>query len=252
VYGVEADSEYRCDDGLTLYYNADKVTPIDAKPIDVCNTYAVQRFRTAGGAEFSVVIGHLSSGDTDKDEAKRMTQVTAMTADATVRDASNVVIMMDSNYGKYYQQFSEKTVDEELASTGWSNVIAEDGNECFKMRHAQGGQPKKFGEMMFDAIDKICTKSGVEASEIQLSLASFKRALTQPGQREAVASLRTDKVKREALKQACTEFKWSDDNSEIQAAHVEGIIELGMLQQLYPNMQAPSDHPPVAASVTLS
>jgi hypothetical protein len=252
VYGVEASAEYRVDDGLTLYYNVDKVTPIDAQPLRVANTYAVQRFRAVGGEEFSIVIGHLSSGDTAKDEAKRFQQVVDMTQDTRVHSGTNVVIMMDSNYGKYYQQFGEKTADEELASKGWANVIAEDGNECFKMRHAQGGQPKKFGDMMFDSIDKICTKRGVEASEMQLNLTSFKRALTLPGQHEAVASLRTDAVRREALKEACTEYKWSDDNSEIEARQVEGIIQLDLLQQLYPNMQAPSDHPPVAASVALS
>ena len=38
---------------------------------------------------------------------------------------------------------------------GFHNIIPTKGNECFKMRHAKGSQPKKFGNLMFDTIDKI-------------------------------------------------------------------------------------------------
>jgi hypothetical protein len=106
---------------------------------------------------------------------------------------------------------------------------------------------------MFDSIDKICTKndSSILAKEIQLNIKSFKRSLTKTGERKTVEDLWLNvDGKRAELKEACTVGKWGDDSSEIEEnIKQNGIINVNLLMQLYPNRDAPSDHPPVAASV---
>jgi hypothetical protein len=79
--------------------------------------------------------------------------------------------------------------------------------------------------------------------KIRVDLKSFKRSLTKTGERKTIEDLRLNvDGKRAELKEACTVGKWGDNSSKIEEKY-------HLLKQLYPNMDAPSDHPPVAASV---
>ena len=50
-------------------------------------------------------------------------------------------------------------VFDHLRDAGFSNLILPGtGFECFKMRHGSGDQKDKFGQIMFDTIDKIAIK----------------------------------------------------------------------------------------------
>lgn len=248
LYECGLDDPYRADDGLSLYYNSDSVYPVGARSAEVScgKVFFKQRFKKVSGGEFTVVLGHLPSGTKKANEEARLAAVSELCAQEL---ETKTVVLMDSNYSSLYPRVLEQNAQEFLQSRGWVNVVPEEGSECFKMRHAQGEQPAKFGEMMFDAIDRIMLKEG-EARPLELTLSAFKRSLAQPEERAKMLALRTNPEGRKALKEAACKGRWGDDSSLIPPEDVEGLVELGLLRQLYPNENAPSDHPPVAAVVS--
>merc|ERR1712232_841954 len=145
----------------------------------------------------------------------------------------------------------------------FKNVVSEsDGNhKSYKMRHAQGAQPKKFGELMFDAIDKILLPKDTKYEELEISKDCFKKL----SQAEVLLVIRQDPKVREALKSVCVDQKWGDDMSKNNTSPWDGICKekkfssqvegserlKKMLLELYPNKLAPSDPPPVGSTVYL-
>lgn len=254
MYGAAPTDVYRVDDGLSFYYKRDKLAPADDSEngdVTAGHVTFLQDFRIkATGQVISFAAAHLSSGDALKNERLRV-QSLADLKDASASTAK-VVVLMDSNYSRHYSVECDPSADDVIEQAGWVSAVPEDGNECFKMRHAQGGQPKKFGDLMFDGIDKILVKGHKSCKQIKLSLAAFKSSLPNAIDQQQIMAIRTNPVRREELKEACVKGGWGQDNSEIPASDVEGVVPLGLLQQLYPNAAAPSDHPPVAASISFA
>ena len=120
----------------------------------------------------------------------------------------------------------------------YKDIVPDRGNECFKMRHARGGQPKKFCEFMFDRIDRILLPKGANGYMLDPVIAPYPDHLY-----ETLAFLRTNKLERDEMKTACDNAteKWIVPNAKYQQ----------YLQDLYPNTRMPSDHPPIMANVTL-
>jgi len=80
---------------------------------------------------------------------------------------------MDSNNSKYYENdyFKDKpTLSQVISDHSFKNLVPSKGYECFKLRHAQGDQPSKFGQLMFDSIDKILVPQNYLGNEIKFDL----------------------------------------------------------------------------------
>ena len=103
----------------------------------------------------------MKSGEGIENEKRRVEQMSELLRLANEQKEPTVVLL-DSNTSHLYKKEILETnpsetrlVDDIINKYGFDNVISTKGNECFKMRHAQGSQPNKFGNMMFDTIDKI-------------------------------------------------------------------------------------------------
>jgi hypothetical protein len=92
-------------------------------------------------------------------------------------------------------------------------------SECFKLRHAYGDQPSKYGQFMFDAIDN---------------------SLLTKKQRELAHTIRTTPEYRTIVKDHCIQ-KWG---TLLPYEDLRGLFE-----RLCPNEEIPSDHPPIIASI---
>ena len=262
LYGATPQDPFVVDDGVSLYYLSDRVQLLqpDLTPHGLVtlgtHKHMVAKFQLLFGerTEQVVAVAHLASGDSEKDETKRVAGLKALFAEPQLKlHKKNAVILMDSNFSSYYTKPLQEGCDQVIERAGWVNCIKEDGNECFKMRHAKGGQPKKFGELMFDAIDKILvSKEASTATEFCTNLINFKRSLCDQEERSRVEAVRTNADLRKKLKEACTKGEWPDDNSCITLdPTLSGMLTVEIVQQLYPNPCAPSDHPPIMASIIL-
>ena len=181
---------------------------------------------------FNVTVGHLKSGEDVNGAIERMQEMSTMLLTPSVKDS---IILMDSNFSKLYPGGELNAQLFQLAD--YTDIVPDKGNECFKMRHARGGQPKKFCEFMFDRIDHILLPKGAKGHVLYPVIAQYPNDVY-----ETLVELRTNAYERTALKQACigTE-KWIVPNTKYQPS----------LQDLYPNTRMPSDHPPIMANVTL-
>jgi len=143
------------------------------------------------------------------------------------------------------------TLSPAIDSLNFKNCVRVQGNECFKMRHAQGGQPPKFGSLMFDAIDKILTHKSNDSVEIEFHKIYFtwESEILSEFDYEMVLKLRTDGNSRQKLKNLCTERKWGDDMNNNWFDHEQIDLDKSVFMKLFPNQVLPSDHPPVAAEV---
>jgi hypothetical protein len=162
------------------------------------------------------------------------------------------VILVDSNTSDLYRKDIEKTevkdavlVDNVIHEEGFKNVIQSKHNECFKMRHARGAQQNKFGNIMFDTIDKILIKPEF-CSNYKCVKPSWVKTLPDEYYDE-VLSWRTNEDKRNELKTICCDRKWGDDTNENDVSGSE--FDKTIFLHLYPNQEMPSDHPPVMAEI---
>jgi len=219
---------------------------------------------------------HLKSGEGAADEARRIAQLKPLLAALSGGEKDRLVVLaMDSNNSELYEagmpkgpgadkkgnKFNlESFMSEAIADAGCVDLVKthDSKSECFKMRHARGGQPKKFGQLMFDSIDKIVVRSDTRvqpSSPVVLKSFTKIRDADFAGMRE----WRTNETKRAAIKTACLGEKWGDNMEEntvpaslakalsLPAADVKGVF-----MQLYPNSNAPSDHPPcISPAITL-
>lgn len=138
------------------------------------------------------------------------------------------------------------TLSPAVDSLDFKNCVRVEGNECFKMRHAQGGQPAKFGSLMFDAIDKILVHKSNDSVEIEFP---WKSEILSEVAYEMILKLRTDGNSRQKLKNVCTEREWGDDMNKNCFDHEKIDLDESVFMKLFPNHLLPSDHPPVAAEI---
>lgn len=244
LYGADVNAPYKVDDGVSLYYRKDRVVAADSPDlvVDKAATSLKQQFRTKTGQQVMVVVAHLKSGETKKDGESRQDQVIAICQ--SLDESQNNAVIMDSNFSTAYPLGIETNMI--IREHGLVNVVPEAGNECFKMRHGQGNQPNKFGQMMFDTIDKILIPVTATSKTISAPL-SFKKNRFTEKERKILENIRSNvSGVREALREECTRGKWSPDCTNTQSKY----LPTALMQSLYPNENAPSDHPPVAAAIT--
>jgi hypothetical protein len=195
----------------------------------------------------------------------------------------NPILAMDSNNSAFYEleytcdaEHSQEasspplTVSRLLKQYGFRDALEhESGFECFKMRHNQGGQPSKFFNMMFDRIDKIVVRQEAESKGCTDNYGFARHDADLPRgclgaaiNCEFVKEIRLSAEKRSELKDFCT-----DKVQELLEKQKKQIAEgakpvvcshdlfrgskFDSFVRLYPNKHAPSDHPPVSASVVL-
>jgi len=201
----------------------------------------------------TITCSHLKSGEgiiNEKRRAEGISDIVRITE--AYKEPS--VILIDSNTSDLYREDIEKLgdkdsvlVDNVLQKAGFQNIVPIKGNECFKMRHARGKQPNKFGNIMFDTIDKIIVNpqycSGFESLR-----PSWLKVLPSKYYDE-VLSWRTDADKREELRTICCENRWGD-NMNTNNTTSECKFDRNIFLQLYPNQDMPSDHPPVTAEIS--
>jgi hypothetical protein len=265
---------YKADDEMTLYYNSKVFSAVKNDDERNPSFYGQQLFTRIGTEEtFTVFIAHLPSGDVEKDHLKRKAELEILLTAASAEEVKkNGIIMMDSNYGRHYKNFQE--LDTMISKSGYENQIDENGNECFKMRHANGAQEDKFGELMFDTIDKICTPHSETTVCTPMKLVSTffqEEHRLNAKENDEVMKVRTNKDLRKKLKKVCIEEHWYDDSSgknapstkwtkkgdmwivpsasaqEVKCDEFQNNVHAckAIQTKLFPNEHCPSDHPPV-------
>lgn len=278
---------------------------------------------------------HLKSGEDAKGERRRVQQLKTLLADMERVQAADVIaeasrspdtrrgpliplLLMDGNNNRAYESTvgpEDDTVSKLLAQHQMVDLAAE-RFKCIKMRHAQGGQPKKFGDLMVDGIDKMIVHqahapafacSPEDTKLMSFPLETFRT--TTPSVVQTLESIRNCPRKRAFLKRLVA-GRLAHNEAECKAMRIPflsggadgvgdpddvsdgvGIIhavhngepwgpcmrdnlramqqypddvkqavqrELGMsvytlgealMNGLYPNARAPSDHPPVVGGV---
>lgn len=234
--------------------------------------------------KFTLYGAHLSSGEDVTKEHARCRQLYAILNDA--QHQVNPIIAMDSNSSCYYELAYPDTrleVDNNLLYEKSASCIIESsgniatntkcyipgmlsklieqfnyidavgpdyqiGNECFKMRHGLGGQPSKHYQFMFDTIDKILIPQSMTLLPFQYDRSAFGFTRYDPSLREQLIHLRTSPMARRELAMTC---RVSPHINNTTCSHTAFGTE-HLLSGLYPNKQAPSDHPPVVCCVLLS
>lgn len=265
------DDLYVVNDGVSLYYDSsvlEFIEPILAsgmtqtefptlfmghdltcrfKIIDPMLTHAPDQERF-----INISCSHLKSGEGIENEKRRAELISDI---IRLTEAYNEpsVILIDSNTSDLYRADVEKLGDKDavlvdvvLQEAGFQNIVPIKGNECFKMRHARGKQPNKFGNIMFDTIDKIVVNPQY-CSDFESLRTNWLKVLPSKYYDE-VLSWRTDADKRKELRNICCENRWGDDMNT-NATTNECKFNRNIFLQLYPNQDMPSDHPPVIADI---
>lgn len=233
IYNKNKDDVNVSDDGIGIYYNKDKVTTEDV-PILFNKEGWVKVTFQKNNFTFSLVGAHLPSGETELDEQRRVKILEKILSDNSIS-----FIVMDSNSGPLYQG---EQLSKLISQHGFKDAV-DKYYECFKMRHNLGGQPKKWGLFMFDQIDKILYK-GVEKIERPYIRDEFGFLKWDPNLYKPLLEIRTNKERREKIKNLVLTANKTDD---VKAIFKDNELFWG----LYPNANAPSDHPPIVASFHL-
>lgn len=288
VHNVSTAHGYICPDGLGVFYDSRVMRLVDVHgDYDIICDGAYEYEEKHGFLEFMhlrsqtrflIVVAHLKSGENAKAERKRAQQMQHLTCtlnrilldDSKKRgdDARPLVpvMLMDSNTNEMYQEVASAedvsitTVDDVLERASLVDVVDERA-QCVKMRHAQGGQPRKFGELFVDGIDKCIVPERL-ADAFRLDESPLETFQCIPEQHHAkLSAIRNDERKREALKQFVIEHQFGDDMRDncfrlpADTEHPIGIATHELcesLLELYPNDRAPSDHPPVVVQCDLT
>lgn len=165
---------------------------------------------------------------------------------------------MDSNSSEYYESSLEGLPNKDdvlvtLKSHGYKDILEKSNfNECYKMRHGQGAQKAKCGELMFDKIDKIIIKNDVDGVEFTKlkdgNLDGFTRYDTI--NKDNIQKYRESK--RGELKKLVLQGEWPSDVKKCpDLTKIDPDLGISLIQ-LYPNFNAPSDHPPCYATITFT
>jgi serine/threonine protein kinase len=158
-------------------------------------------------------------------------------------------MLMDSNSSPLYTHTSDgkkgDIVKDILKGNGYEDIVEKSSNsQCFKMRHAAGGQPQKFCEFMFDTIDKIVVHSYVLTGEIiDIPENVFKKY--NPKLKDTLTSYRDPTFElKQKLEKLCINGL-QNESTDITTKEV-----FNNLAGIYPNISAPSDHPPCCAEIS--
>lgn len=197
---------------------------------------------------------------------------------------------MDSNNSPQFErEYGDKLVlSQVVQQMGFQNLIEPRYNECFKMRHCQGGQAAKFGQLMFDCLEKVIVSDTTKGQQLYpYSELAFNYQHYSQDCHEILFAIREDPIKRQAFFKHAANINNIAGASDYSPALVtsskgESLFTMdGMaknrwgpqvptadklrqlaaelatdehklyqiLSQLYPNGYSPSDHPPVAVQV---
>mgnify|MGYP001003714602 CR=1 FL=1 len=265
------------DDTISIYYDITKVTvesctlvPISEKK-GVKTQVGVVKFVTNDtSVPFYVVNGHFKSGEKAEDAQKRAKESDALMeyCCAHLPKSDNVVLLFDSNSSDLYRSADDTQCRDDIyhhwEANGFTHLIRpKSGFECLKMRHGCGSQPKKFGLFMFDTIDKAAIRGGsISGKAVHMKLNSFVRYDQRLSERQIqyLHHLRSDSSLRDQLRQLVTDQKWSDtvglsfDNAthRVDCLPDNEILAHELQMCLYPNTNAPSDHPPIVVEINMS
>jgi len=272
VLNRRLDDLYVVNDGVTLYYDSSILEFIEPIPTSgmtksECPAMFIGhdltcRFKIIDPSLsrvpeqetfMNITCSHLKSGEGVQNEKRRAEQMREIIRLAKVNNERSV-ILLDSNTSNLYRADIEKSGDKDallldvvLQEAGFQNIIPSKGNECFKMRHARGKQPNKFGNIMFDTIDKIIVNTQ-ECSSFESLRPNWLKLLPSKYYDE-VLSWRIDDDKRKNLRNICCENRWGDDMNKNDTTS-DSRFKKNIFLQMYPNQDMPSDHPPVMAKIT--
>lgn len=277
-------------DSLTIYYNSEYLLPISK-----VHKITLSKKSQAGlvsfthkesGKNINILNAHLTSGEDSKKAQVRQNETKALLAGikSLLGSIDNTIILMDSNSSNQYPGPNDEPdtdiVLKELENEKFTDLLQGSNNECYKMRHGNGGQPKKFGLLMYDQIDKIAVSP--DLSGMARSLREYTNAFIKvtdilgPEELQYIKNLKNDEVRRKELKKLCENQKWSD---KVGQCVVKGkpnktifripkgdpyltqncvgicpdntILPQDYQRLLYPNVNCASDHPPCIASIYL-
>ena len=308
-------------DTISIYYNAsNNLSTCDEGNsflIDGKKTYGAEACFVKNGKTFHIFNAHLSSGEDVAKATQRVKEVKDIIKHA--QTVKNPIILMDSNSsdlypldkevqlrnglipGSKYDKKKEKNVEDwkhlqqgnkediligdavldQFEKAGFTDILDGTPNECFKMRHGSGGQPSKFGTLMFDRIDKIVIPNRLSNPNIRgkpVPLSNFTNQFLQyydkltDKQIQRVIDIRNNvDDMRDALEKKVKDERWSDIvgmqrgqpigfdskgvpnhwDPEYQSLEDNTILPQDIQMALYPNIDAPSDHPPCIAEIQL-
>jgi hypothetical protein len=265
------------DDTISVYFDRTKVTydshvlvPISEKK-GVKTQVGIVKFVTNDeqAVPFYAINGHLKSGEKPADAQQRLLESAAVMeyCNTNLGKSANIVLLFDSNSSDLYQSADGSGCRDEIFHHWQDNgftqlILPKTGHECLKMRHGSGGQPKKFGQFMFDTIDKSAVRGpGVKGEAFHIPLKHFQMYHECASESDIAFfhSLRSDPEMRAHLAQTVTDEMWSDqvgcsyDKTTKMCRHIEDNDILSQRRQmcLYPNTRAPSDHPPILVKIFL-
>lgn len=291
IYESSIKDPYTSDDGIGIYYKKDIVNFISADKPKINNSdmyicrgneqYIIAKFQMiCTSNEINICGAHLSSGEEETKEKNRIHKL--MDIFEKMRKMNNSIIMMDSNCSlKYETNYVGKTCNRIIDQNEYYDLVKDKGNECFKMRHAHGGQVTKYGQLMFDTIDKILIKKEMHGKQIDHNFCFTKYPKFMF---KLINEWRTNAEKRKILFKYsanvnnfknCNDYeplKIYDKNNKflfemdgnkqnrwsanINNNDATGFNKLSsdpteIFKYLYPNIDAPSDHPPIAVIIYL-
>jgi hypothetical protein len=265
------DDLYVVNDGVSIYYDSSVLEYVEPLPCSQMNKTEFPTlfrghdlaclFKIRNGSSklesnttksLGIICSHLKSGEGIENEKRRVNQISSILKIASENKGNNI-ILIDSNTSDLYKKEIEELgtkdvrfVDDVIHEAGFKNIVPIKGNECFKMRHAKGTQPNKFGNLMFDTIDMILVKPET-CDTFNFVQTGWRKTLGDEHYNE-VLSWRLDDDKRKTLQNLCCDKTWGDDMNKNDTG--DNQFDKDILLQLYPNKNIPSDHPPVVAEIT--
>ena len=247
LWNHQKEDPYISDDAIGIYYDIDKVklehvndchTTISNIPILFNEEGWVNCSFSKKGINFNLIGTHLPSGEGQEDEIKRLVILDKI----LTKDHPISFVVMDSNYSVHYEKEYNlnKTCGQLIQEKGFKDAVPLKGYECLKMRNNMGNQIKKHGALMFDTIDKILYK-GIKLIERPYQRNEFNFLKWDLSLYDELLELRTNKEKRKLIQNQVKEGIKTDDLN----------ILIPNFYNLYPNKDAPSDHPPIVCSFYL-
>ena len=256
LYSANEDNYYSSDDGLAVYYNSKEVDISDIdyqyyellnkedqnvpikiyKPIlrngnkEYCNFLPV-RFRK-NNIEFTIICGHLTSGEEADKEKVRMNEFNIMNKEINEKEYPQPIFLIDSNTSEQYLNSfnklisSDNTLYKTFDDSGYESIINEDipDFKCFKMRHAKGQQPEKFGELMYDTIDKCLIKKDRDFLIRPVNLLD-ESIFLNANDSDLISKFRNDKIMRGKIKKFMFKYYYNNKTIDDLIAEINNMME---------------------------
>ena len=213
-----------------------------------------------------IIGGHLDSGEQESNEDMRIMQMKSFLNyfNSTEHKNKQHLFLMDSNVSLQYintinneremnkQSKLSQTFYDIYKKNGYENLIDEDipNFKCLKMRHAKGLQKSKFGEFMYDTIDKCLYKNN---RNFKIKPHSFGNYFIMDNHK-LLNEVRNNNLLREQLKIFLIENEWghnmtNNNTTGLSLSNIDHDKIKAMLLELYPNKNLPSDHPPIGVEI---